>query len=135
VAGTIKSEAQDLRCPVLSGGAGDRDRIRTVSLGIRPIGACDRPELGSRCTAGDRHGPCDTRANGPPMGHGTMALDAAAVWRASPSLRLTRRLVLGVGVVKVPGSLAVLGTAAAVVPVLAGAPDIDQFDDIGVHRP
>jgi hypothetical protein len=26
VAGTIKSEAQDVRCPVLSGGAGNGDR-------------------------------------------------------------------------------------------------------------
>ena len=51
-------------------GAGDENRTRTISLGIRPIGASDRPELGSRCTASDRHGPCDTRLNGPPMARG-----------------------------------------------------------------
>jgi len=48
-------------------GAGDGNRTRTISLGIRPIGASDRPDLGIRCTASDRHGLCDTGANGPPM--------------------------------------------------------------------
>ena len=28
---------------------------RTISLGIRPIGVCDRPDLGIRCTASDAH--------------------------------------------------------------------------------
>jgi hypothetical protein len=51
-------------------GAGDENRTRTISLGIRPIGASDRPELGSRCAASDRHGPYDTIANGPPMADG-----------------------------------------------------------------
>ena len=41
-------------------------------------GAHDRPDLRIRCTAGDRHKPCDTRANGPPMARGPMAL--AAGW-------------------------------------------------------
>ena len=48
-------------------GAGDRNRTRTISLGIRPIGAPDRPDLGIRHTASDCHGPCDTGDNGPPM--------------------------------------------------------------------
>jgi hypothetical protein len=55
-------------------GAGDENRTRTISLGIRPIGASDRPDLGTRCTASDRHGPCDTGANGPPMAHGLITL-------------------------------------------------------------
>jgi len=38
-------------------GAGDENRTRTISLGIRPIGASDRPDLGNRCTAIDRHAP------------------------------------------------------------------------------
>jgi hypothetical protein len=46
-----------------------------VSLGTRPIGASDRRELGSRCTASDRHGPCDTAANGPVMARDLMALE------------------------------------------------------------
>src|SRR5262245_2832926 len=45
--------------------AGDGNRTRTISLGIRPIVAPDRPDLGIRCTARDRDGPCDTGANGP----------------------------------------------------------------------
>src|SRR5262249_3447800 len=44
----------------------------TVSLGIRPIGPSDRSDLGTRCTVSDRHGPCDTGTNGPPMAHGQM---------------------------------------------------------------
>jgi SAM-dependent methyltransferase len=48
----------------------------TVSLGIRPIGASGRPDLGTRNTASDRDGPYDTRANGPPMVRGLMALGA-----------------------------------------------------------
>jgi hypothetical protein len=42
-------------------GAGDGNRTRTISLGIRPIGVSDLPDLGIRCTASDRHEPCDTR--------------------------------------------------------------------------
>jgi hypothetical protein len=48
-------------------GAGDGNRTRAISLGIQPIGASDRSDLDSRHTASDRHGPRDTRANGPPM--------------------------------------------------------------------
>jgi len=48
-------------------GAGDGNRTRTVSLGICPIRGSDRPDLGTRCTASDRQGPCDTGSNGPPM--------------------------------------------------------------------
>ena len=31
-------------------GAGDGNRTRTISLGIRPIGASDRPDMGNRST-------------------------------------------------------------------------------------
>jgi len=48
-------------------GAGDGNRTRTISLGIRQIGAADRPDLDIRCTASGRDGPCETRVNGPPM--------------------------------------------------------------------
>jgi hypothetical protein len=41
-------------------GAGDGNRTRTISLGIRPIGASDRHDLGSRGTGSDRDEPCDT---------------------------------------------------------------------------
>src|SRR5690242_5630824 len=54
------------------GGAGDGNRTRTISLGTRPVGASDRPDLGIRCTASDRQGPLDTRANGPLMAHSLM---------------------------------------------------------------
>jgi hypothetical protein len=47
--------------------AGDGNRTRTISLGIRPIGTFDRPDLDIRRTTSDRHGPRDTRANGTPM--------------------------------------------------------------------
>jgi hypothetical protein len=69
-------------------GAGDGNRTRTISLGIRPIGAPDRPDLAIRCTASDRHRPCDTRVNGPPMARGPMSLklntgiDDRACWLA-----------------------------------------------------
>jgi hypothetical protein len=53
--------------PVYEPGEGDENGTRTLSLGIRPIGAADRPDLGIRRTASDRHVPHDTRANGPPM--------------------------------------------------------------------
>jgi GNAT superfamily N-acetyltransferase len=55
-------------------GAGDGNRSRTISLGNQQIGAPDRPELGSRCTVGDRHRPCDTTVNGPLMARGPTAL-------------------------------------------------------------
>jgi len=32
-----------------------------ISLGIRPIGASDRPDLGIRRITSDRYGPWDTR--------------------------------------------------------------------------
>ena len=44
-----------------------RSLAQAVSLGIRQIRAPDRPDLGIRCTASDRDGPCDTGVNGPPM--------------------------------------------------------------------
>src|SRR5215470_9827140 len=47
------------------------------ALGIRPIGASDRLELGSRCTVSDRDGPYETAVNGPPMAHGARPL----IWR------------------------------------------------------
>jgi len=59
-------------------GAGDGNRTRTISLGIRPIGASDRRELGSRYTASDRHEPCDTRVNGPLMARAPIALGRLA---------------------------------------------------------
>src|SRR5215510_8187885 len=60
--------AADERLHIGAGdGAGDGNRTRTISLGIRQIRVPDRPELGSRCTASDRHRPCDTGVNGPPM--------------------------------------------------------------------
>jgi len=55
-------------------------------LGIRPIGACDRPELGSQCTASDRHGPCVTGANGPPMARALTVLGIG--WFGNPDLAL-----------------------------------------------
>jgi hypothetical protein len=58
-------------------GAGDENRTRTISLGIRPIHALDRPDLGNRHTASDRHGPWGTGVNGPPMARGPMAPGAA----------------------------------------------------------
>ena len=48
-------------------GAGEGNRTPTISLGIRRIGASDRPDLDIRCTASDRDGPHDTGVNGPPM--------------------------------------------------------------------
>ena len=42
-------------------GAGDENRTRTISLGIRQIRVPDRPDLGNRYTASDRQRPCDTR--------------------------------------------------------------------------
>jgi hypothetical protein len=59
--------------------AGDGNRTRTISLGIRPIRAPDRSDLGTRCTISDRDGPCDTGANGPPMARGLSLLWALAV--------------------------------------------------------
>jgi hypothetical protein len=56
---------------------GDGNRTRTISLGIRPIQALDRPDLGSRHTASDRHGPYDASVNGPPMARGLIALGMA----------------------------------------------------------
>jgi hypothetical protein len=56
-------------------GAGDGNRTRTISLGIRQIRAFDHPELGSRCTASDRQRPCGTRVNGPPMARSLTALE------------------------------------------------------------
>ena len=56
-------------------GAGDGNLTRTISLGIRQIGASDRANLGSRCTASDRQGPCGTGVNGPPMARGLIALE------------------------------------------------------------
>jgi hypothetical protein len=46
-------------------GAGEGNRTPTVTLGIRPIGASDRPDLGTRRTVSDRDGPDDIPANGP----------------------------------------------------------------------
>jgi len=59
-------------------GAGDGNRTRTVSLGIRQIRSSDRPDLGTRCTASDRHRPCDTGVNGPLMARGLMTLEGLA---------------------------------------------------------
>ena len=36
-------------------------------------GPLTTPDLGMRCTASDRHRPCDTRVNGPPMAHVLLA--------------------------------------------------------------
>ncbi len=58
-------------------GAGDGNRTRTISLGNQQIGAPDHADLGTRCTASDRHGPYDTRVNGPPMARGPMGWEAA----------------------------------------------------------
>jgi hypothetical protein len=52
---------------------GQAVRKRTVSLGIRQIRVPDRPDLGIRRTASDRHGLCGTGANGPPMARGLIA--------------------------------------------------------------
>jgi hypothetical protein len=54
-------------------GAGDGNRTRTISLGIRPIGASTRPGLGSRCTGSDREAPSGTGVNGPLMAQGPIA--------------------------------------------------------------
>ena len=60
--------------------AGDGNRTRTISLGIRQIRASERLDLGIGCTASDRDEPCDTRVNGRPMAHGLAAVaDAFAV--------------------------------------------------------
>ena len=56
---------------------GDGNRTRTISLGIRPIGCSDRPDLGIRHTASDRGGRCDTGVNGPPMAHGYVAVQGS----------------------------------------------------------
>ena len=62
-----------LRCPASAVAAARQAADRwTVSLGIRQIRGPDRPDLGTRCTAGDRHGPCDTGVNGPPMARGAV---------------------------------------------------------------
>ena len=47
---------------------------QTVSLGIRPIQAPDRPDLAMRRTASDRQAPYDTTANGPLMARNVMDL-------------------------------------------------------------
>jgi hypothetical protein len=57
-------------------GAGNGNRTRTISLGIRPIGASDGPDLGNRYTASDRHEPHETGVNGPLMARGLMATAA-----------------------------------------------------------
>jgi ribosomal protein S18 acetylase RimI-like enzyme len=65
------------RHPLLPGsliGASHGSRARTISLGNQQIEVADRPDLGSRCTVGDRHRPCDTTANGPLMARGPTAL-------------------------------------------------------------
>jgi hypothetical protein len=46
-------------------GAGDGNRTRTISLGIRQIWVPDAPDVGGRCTASDPDGPSDALANGP----------------------------------------------------------------------
>ena len=58
-------------------GAGDENRTRTISLGIRPIRISDRPGLGIRRTAGNRDGPWDTGGNGPPMARGLIVPDTS----------------------------------------------------------
>src|SRR5262249_56548323 len=60
--GCSRDQARDLGFQVGAGegGAGERNRIPTISLGIRQIRAADRPELGIRCTASDRESPSDT---------------------------------------------------------------------------
>src|SRR6516164_9474171 len=62
--------AADLRLHV---GAGDGNRTRAISLGIRQIRVPDGPDLGTRCTVSDRRRPYDTGANGPPMAHALIA--------------------------------------------------------------
>jgi hypothetical protein len=54
-------------------GAGDGNRTRTISLGIRQIRVPDRPDLDIRCTVSDRHRPSSTGVNGPPMARRQMA--------------------------------------------------------------
>jgi hypothetical protein len=49
-------------------------RYWMVSLGIRPIGVSDRPDLGTRCTQVTAMAPYNTGANGPPMARGLIAL-------------------------------------------------------------
>src|SRR5262245_10220540 len=62
-------------------------RPETVSLGIRQIRVPDRPDLGIRCTASDRHRPCGTGVNGPPMARGLSSRVSAmgSVWLLHPS--------------------------------------------------
>jgi len=62
--------------------AGDGNRTRTVSLGIRPIGPPDQPDLGNRRTASDRHWPHDTAANGPSMARDLTGTGAQPMRRA-----------------------------------------------------
>jgi hypothetical protein len=64
-------------------GAGDGNRTRTISLGIRQIGVPDLRDLGTRRTASDRDGPCDTGVNGPPMARGLTAPGAAGLGAGS----------------------------------------------------
>jgi len=70
--GCSRDQARDLGFQVGAGegGAGERNRIPTISLGIRQIRAADRPELGIRCTASDRESPSDTGVNGSSMARG-----------------------------------------------------------------
>jgi hypothetical protein len=54
------------------------ERVTRIELALSAwesdrSGAFDRTELGNRCAASDRQGPCGIRANGPPMAHGLMA--------------------------------------------------------------
>ncbi len=54
---------------------------RTISLGIRPISVIERPDLGKRYTASDRHRPSETGVNGPVMARHEWVLSSLAVTR------------------------------------------------------
>ena len=72
--GTSMTQARDIASDLgLHIGAGDGNRTRTISLGIRSIGASDRTDPGSRHTGSTVIDPCDTRANGPPRAQGPPA--------------------------------------------------------------
>jgi len=76
-------------------GAGDENRTRTFSLGIRPIQAPDRPDLGSRCTVSDRYGLYGTMAIGPLMAR-PRPVRASARTRHTQALRRPSHQIVSV---------------------------------------
>jgi hypothetical protein len=63
--GALDGKIEEMTAPITAA----VQRPCTISLGIVQIRLADRPGLGIRCTASDRHRPCDTGVNGPPMAH------------------------------------------------------------------